>query len=193
MQALAVFCGSSQGAHPSYMKGAQVLGEQLAKRSITLIYGGSSIGLMGAVADSTLANGGKVIGVIPKFLQDKEIAHPNLSDLVIVDSMHERKHKMEELADGFIMLPGGCGTLEEFFEVFTWGQLGLHQKPIGILNIDHYFDLLISLIAHMNEQQFLQDKFLKMALVSESPADLIQQFYTYTPPEVKTFIRKSQT
>lgn len=193
MQAVAVFCGSSQGAHSSYMKGAQLLGEQLAKREIALIYGGSSIGLMGAVADSVLANNGKVIGVMPKFLQAKEIAHPQLSDLIIVDSMHERKHKMEELADGFIMLPGGCGTLEEFFEVFTWGQLGLHQKPIGILNIDHYFDLLISLITHMNEQQFLQDKFLKMALVSEHPAELIQQFYTYTPPEVKTFLKKSQT
>ncbi|PKG28663.1 LOG family protein [Cytobacillus horneckiae] len=193
MKAIAVFCGSSNGALPSYKRGAELLGKELARRNIALVYGGSSIGLMGTVADAVLEEGGKVIGVLPKFLRDKEIAHPHITELITVDSMHERKQKMEQLADGFIILPGGSGTLEEFFEVFTWGQLGLHQKPIGILNIDHYYYLLISFFTHMNEQQFLQDKFVKMALVDSNPAHLIQQFYTYSPPEVKTFLKKSQT
>ncbi|MDQ0271651.1 TIGR00730 family Rossman fold protein [Cytobacillus purgationiresistens] len=193
MNTIAVFCGSGDGALPTYKKGAEALGKELAKRGIALVYGGSCIGLMGAVADGVLEAGGKVIGVLPRFLQDKEIAHPHLTELITVDSMHERKHRMEQLADGFIILPGGTGTLEEFFEVFTWGQLGLHQKPIGILNIDHYYDLLISFFTHMNEQQFLQDKFVSMALVDADPAHLIQKFYTYSPPEVKTFMKKSQS
>lgn len=193
MKKIAVFCGSSNGASIAYKEGAILLGKELARRGITLVYGGASVGIMGTVADAVLESGGQVIGVIPKMLEDREISHPNLTELIIVDSMHERKTKMAELADGFIALPGGPGTLEEFFEVFTWAQLGLHQKPCGILNINHYYDLLISLFDHMNEQQFLQDKYRSMALVDSDPADLIEKFHTYIPPTVKTYINENQT
>ncbi|AJS60546.1 LOG family protein [Paenibacillus sp. IHBB 10380] len=193
MKKIAVFCGSSDGASPAYKEGAIHLGKELAKRGITLVYGGASVGIMGTLADAVLESGGQVIGVIPQMLEDREISHPNLTELIIVDSMHERKTKMVELADGFIALPGGPGTLEEFFEVFTWAQLGLHQKPCGILNINHYYDLLISFFDHMNEQQFLQDKYRSMALVDSNPADLLEKFNMYIPPTVKTYIKKNQT
>ncbi|MEH6949456.1 TIGR00730 family Rossman fold protein [Peribacillus sp. Hz7] len=193
MKRIAVFCGSSIGASHTYKEGAIQLGKELARRGITLVYGGSSVGIMGTVADAVLEAGGQAIGVIPKMLEEKEIAHLHLTELIVVNSMHERKTKMVELADGFIALPGGPGTLEEFFEVFTWAQLGLHQKPCGILNIDHYYDLLISFFNHMNEQQFLQDKHRSIALVDSNPADLIEKFYTYTPPAVKTYIKENQT
>ncbi|RID81708.1 TIGR00730 family Rossman fold protein [Peribacillus asahii] len=193
MKRIAVFCGSSIGASHTYKEGATQLGKELARRGITLVYGGSSVGIMGTVADAVLEAGGQAIGVIPKMLEEKEIAHPHLTELIVVNSMHERKTKMVELADGFIALPGGPGTLEEFFEVFTWAQLGLHQKPCGILNIHHYYDLLISFFNHMNEQQFLQDKHRSIALVDSNPADLIEKFYIYTPPAVKTYIKENQT
>ncbi|USK60039.1 TIGR00730 family Rossman fold protein [Peribacillus asahii] len=193
MKRIAVFCGSSIGASHTYKEGAIQLGKELARRGITLVYGGSSVGIMGTVADAVLEAGGQAIGVIPKMLEEKEIAHLHLTELIVVNSMHERKTKMVELADGFIALPGGPGTLEEFFEVFTWAQLGLHQKPCGILNIDHYYDLLISFLNHMNEQQFLQDKHRSIALVDSNPADLIEKFYAYTPPAVKTYIKENQT
>ncbi|AZV40916.1 TIGR00730 family Rossman fold protein [Peribacillus asahii] len=193
MKRIAVFCGSSIGASHTYKEGAIQLGKELARRGITLVYGGSSVGIMGTVADAVLEAGGQAIGVIPKMLEEKEIAHLHLTELIVVNSMHERKTKMVELADGFIALPGGPGTLEEFFEVFTWAQLGLHQKPCGILNIDHYYDLLISFFNHMNEQQFLQDKHRSIALVDSNPADLIEKFYTYIPPAVKTYIKENQT
>ncbi|MFT8321590.1 MAG: TIGR00730 family Rossman fold protein [Bacillus sp. (in: firmicutes)] len=192
MKKIAVFCGSSNGASPIYLEGAKALGKELAKREIELIYGGSSIGLMGAVADTILQEGGKATGVLPNFLAEKEIAHKNLTDLIVVDSMHERKAKMAELADGFITLPGGAGTLEEFFEIYTWAQLGLHQKPCGILNINHYYDPLIRLIHHMADAEFLQEKFRDMALVDANPESLLEQFYTYTPPTVKIFLTEKQ-
>lgn len=193
MKKIAVFCGSSNGALPSYKEGAIKLGKELARRDITLVYGGASVGIMGTVADAVLEAGGQVIGVIPKMLEDREISHRNLTELIIVDSMHERKTKMVELADGFVALPGGPGTLEEFFEVFTWAQLGLHQKPCGILNVDHYYDLLISFFDQMNEQQFLQDKYRSIVLVDSDPAHLIEKFNTYIPPTVKTYINEDQT
>ena len=193
MKRLAVFCGSSNGASETYKEGAIQLGKELARRGITLVYGGSSIGIMGIVADTVLEFGGKVIGVIPTMLEEKEISHPNLTELIVVHSMHERKAKMVELSDGFIALPGGMGTLEEFFEVLTWAQLGLHQKPCGILNINHYYDLLISFLDHINEQQFLQDKFRSMVLIDEHPDHLIETFKSYIPPTVKTYIKEKQT
>ncbi len=193
MKRLAVFCGSSNGASETYKEGAIQLGKELARRGITLVYGGSSIGIMGIVADTVLEFGGKVIGVIPKMLEEKEISHPNLTELIVVHSMHERKAKMVELSDGFIALPGGMGTLEEFFEVLTWAQLGLHQKPCGILNINHYYDLLISFLDHINEQQFLQDKFRSMVLIDDHPGHLIETFTSYIPPTVKTYIKEKQT
>ncbi|UQZ74279.1 TIGR00730 family Rossman fold protein [Niallia circulans] len=193
MKKLAVFCGSSNGASDIYIEGAKKLGKELAKRNITLVYGGASVGIMGAVADSVLNEGGYVIGVMPSFLDNREIAHKNLSELIIVDSMHERKAKMAELADGFIALPGGPGTMEEFFEVFTWGQLGLHKKPCGLLNLNNYFDLLINFFNQMNKQEFLQEKYLSMLMNDSEPASLIEQFQTYNPPSVKTYIKANQT
>ena len=187
VKSVAVYCGSSNGASNIYIEGAKNLGKELAKRNITLIYGGSSVGLMGAVADSVLEEGGKAIGVMPSFLDKREISHKSLSELYIVETMHERKAKMAELADGFITLPGGAGTMEEFFEVFTWGQIGLHQKPIGILNINRYYDPLIGLLNHMNKEQFLQDKYRSMALVDEEPTGLLNQFEDYEAPSVKTY------
>jgi uncharacterized protein (TIGR00730 family) len=144
---------------------------------------------MGTVADTVLQAGGEVIGVIPRLLEEREIAHKNLTQLITVESMHERKSKMMELADGFIALPGGPGTLEEFFEVFTWSQIGLHHKPCGILNVNHYYDLLISLFDHMNEEQFLQDQYRQMVLVDQEPAGLLEKFAAYIPPKVKTYAK----
>jgi uncharacterized protein (TIGR00730 family) len=188
MKRIAVFCGSSNGASNLYIQGAKDLGKELAKRNISLVYGGASVGVMGAVADAVLEAGGHVIGVMPTFLEEREISHKNLSELIVVESMHERKAKMAELVDGFITLPGGPGTLEEFFEIFTWAQLGLHQKPCGLLNINDYYTPLISLFNHMTEEQFLQEKYRSMALVDTEPQGLLDQFNTYQPPSVKTYI-----
>jgi uncharacterized protein (TIGR00730 family) len=185
---IAVFCGSSNGASDVYKKEAKTLGKELVKREIALIYGGASVGIMGAVADSVLEYGGQVIGVIPSFLVNREISHQNLSEMIIVDSMHERKAKMAELADGFIALPGGPGTLEEFLEMFTWSQLGLHHKPCGLLNINHYYDPLIALFNHMSVEQFLHEKYLSTILVDRIPKKLLDQFNTYEPPTLKTYI-----
>lgn len=193
MKSIAVFCGSSMGALPSYREGAVELGKELARQGITLVYGGASVGIMGTVADAVLEAGGNAIGVLPKMLEDREIAHRGLTELIVVNSMHERKTKMSDLADGFIALPGGPGTMEEFFEVFTWGQLGLHGKPCGILNIDRYFDLLLAFFGHMNEQQFLQDKYASMVLSDSTPAGLLDKFRAYQPPSVKTYIKEGQT
>ncbi|KYG25776.1 LOG family protein [Priestia endophytica] len=193
MKRIAVFCGSSNGATDLYIKGAKKLGEELARRNISLVYGGASVGIMGAVADAVLESGGHVIGVMPAFLEEREIAHKNVSELIVVESMHERKAKMAELADGFIALPGGPGTLEEFFEIFTWAQLGLHQKPCGLLNINEYYTPLVSLFNHMTEEQFLQEKYRAMALVDTEPQGLLDQFNTYQPPSVKTYITEAQS
>ncbi|MFZ7825863.1 TIGR00730 family Rossman fold protein [Priestia sp. 40] len=193
MKRIAVFCGSSNGASNLYIEGAKALGRELAKRNISLVYGGASVGVMGAVADAVLEAGGHVIGVMPTFLEEREISHKNLSELIVVGSMHERKAKMAELVDGFITLPGGPGTLEEFFEIFTWAQLGLHQKPCGLLNINDYYTPLISLFNHMTEEQFLQEKYRSMALVDTEPQGLLDQFNTYQPPSVKTYITKAQS
>lgn len=193
MKRIAVFCGSSNGATDLYIKGAKKLGEEPARRNISLVYGGASVGVMGAVADAVLESGGHVIGVMPAFLEEREIAHKNVSELIVVESMHERKAKMAELADGFIALPGGPGTLEEFFEIFTWAQLGLHQKPCGLLNINEYYTPLVSLFNHMTEEQFLQEKYRAMALVDTEPQGLLDQFNTYQPPSVKTYITEAQS
>ena len=192
MKRIAVFCGSSTGASPMYLEGAAELGKELAKRDLELVYGGSCVGLMGAVADAVLENGGKAIGVLPNFLAEKEIAHKGLSELIVVDSMHERKAKMADLADGFITLPGGAGTLEEFFEIYTWAQLGLHQKPCGILNTNNYYDPLIRLIHHMADAAFLQEKFRNMAVVDTKSDGLLDQYAVYKAPTVKVFLNEQQ-
>ncbi|MGZ9584339.1 LOG family protein [Paenibacillus marinisediminis] len=187
MKHIAVYCGSSNGASEMYRQGAVALGKELAQRGIALVYGGASVGVMGAVADAVLAEGGHVIGVMPGFLDKREISHKNLSELIVVDSMHERKAKIAELADGFIAMPGGPGTLEEFFEIFTWAQLGLHTKPCGLLNINHYYDPLVALFQHMTDEQFLHEKYRSMAIVDSDPKLLLDQFATYEPPTVKTY------
>ena len=192
MKSIAVFCGSSNGASKVYIENAIKLGRELVKRDITLIYGGASVGVMGAVADAVLNEGGRVVGIMPAFLEQREISHKRLSKLIIVDSMHERKAKMAEFADGFVALPGGPGTLEEFFETFTWAQLGLHQKPCGLLNINEYFDPLIELFNHMTKEQVLQKKYRSMALVDKEPSQLLDKFISYEPPTIKTYINKNQ-
>jgi uncharacterized protein (TIGR00730 family) len=193
MKNVAVFCGSSNGNSSIYVEEAAKLGEELAKRNIGLVYGGASVGVMGAIADSVLKNGGHVTGIMPRFLEEREISHKNLSKLIIVNSMHERKAKMSELVDGFIMLPGGPGTIEEFFEIYTWAQLGLHQKPCGFLNINEYFKPLMSLFDHMTTEGFLQEKYRRMAISAENSVELLEKFHTYEPPTVKTYINDQQT
>ncbi|API91577.1 cytokinin riboside 5'-monophosphate phosphoribohydrolase [Virgibacillus pantothenticus] len=193
MNKLAVFCGSRPGASTTYVEEATKLGEELAKQNITLVYGGASVGIMGAVADAVLNEGGEVIGVIPEFLKNKEVYHKGLTELIIVDSMHERKMTMANLADGFIALPGGPGTLEEYFEVFTWAQLGLHRKPCGLLNIQHYYDPLLSLFQHMTEQQFMEQKHFDVVLSDTEAKALIEKFRIYEPPAIKTFLKEKQT
>lgn len=193
MNRLAVFCGSKDGAHPVFREAAGTLGQALAARDIGLVYGGSRVGTMGAIADATLAAQGQAIGVLPHFLQEKELAHLGLTELHLVYSMHERKAKMSELADGFIILPGGPGTMEEFFEVFTWAQLGLHEKPCGVLNIDGYYDSLITLFDTMKRQGFLIPEHRAMLIVESDPDRLLERFATYEAPRVKTYMDRSQT
>lgn len=185
MKRLAVFCGSNSGASEIYKESAILLGKELAKRNITLVYGGATVGIMGVLADTVLEEGGQVIGVIPTVLEAKEISHSSLTELIVVHSMHERKQKMSELADGFIVLPGGAGTLEEFFEVFTWSQIGLNKKPCGILNINHYYDLLIQFFEHMCKQQFMQEKFLKSLIIESDVTKIFDKFTNYVHPGTK--------
>jgi len=187
MKSIAVFCGSSEGASSIYKESAAELGRVLAQRRISLIYGGANVGLMGAVADAVLEHGGRVVGVLPVFLQNREIAHQGLTELIMVDSMHERKAKMAELADGFVALPGGPGTMEELFEVFTWGQLGLHGKPCGFLNINRYFDPILSMFEVMQREQFMQPKYRSMVIADTTPEGILKQFSDYSAPSVKTY------
>ena len=188
MKRITVFCGSSFGSDEIFTTQARLLGEALAKRNIELVYGGANVGLMGAVADSVLNYGGKAIGVLPYFLQSKEIAHENLSELILVETMHERKTKMNELCDGVIALPGGFGTLEELFEMLTWAQLGLHTKPIAILNINNFYDPLLEMLKTMVEKGLLKEINRKMLLVSDNIDDLLQQMENYIAPTVGKWI-----
>lgn len=192
MKQLAVFCGSKDGVKPIFREAATELGTLLARQQLNLVYGGSRVGTMGAVADAVLAAGGQAIGVLPHFLQEKEIAHPNLTTLHLVDSMHDRKAKMAELADGFIILPGGPGTMEEFFEVFTWAQLGLHEKPCGILNVDGYYDPLVALFQQMETKGFLIPEHAGMLLVESDPVRLMERLQSYVAPRVKTYMNTEQ-
>ena len=187
MKSIAVFCGSSLGASEAYRQGAILLGKELAKRQITLSYRGDSVVIMASVANIVLEECGKFIGVIPTLLEEREIAHQQLTELIVVKTMHERKSKMMELADGFIALPGGPGTLEEFFEVFTWNQIGLLQKPCAIFNMENYFDLLISFFDHMQNEQFLKAQYREALIVDEDAAALLDKCESFVPPAVKTY------
>ena len=185
---LAVFCGSNPGARPEYVEAARSLGRLLCERGIGVVYGGSSVGLMAALADTMLENGGDIIGVIPRMLVEREVANNALSDLRIVESMHERKALMAELADGFMALPGGIGTLEEFFEIWTWGQLGMHDKPCGLLNVAGYFDGLLEFLDRAVTEKFVRDVHRSMVVVESDPSDLLARFEAYEPPRVVKWI-----
>jgi len=188
MKRITVFCGSGSGTDANFAVQARLLGRALAKRGIGLVYGGANVGLMGAVADGVLQEGGEVIGVLPRFLQAKEIAHVALTELILVDSMHERKTKMNDLCDGVIALPGGFGTMEEFFEMLTWAQLGLHQKPVALLNIDHFYDALITFVQTMVEKGFLKEVNRQMLLVGHDMDDLLEKMDGYVAPAVGKWI-----
>ena len=190
MKRVTVFCGSSDGNQDSYKAQAMSLGQTLAGQNIGLVYGGAKIGLMGAVADGCLMKGGTVIGVLPTFLSAKEIAHEGLTELILVESMHERKLKMNELCDGVIALPGGFGTMEELFEMLTWAQLGLHGKPIGLLNVDGFYNSLITMIQEMVDHGFLKEINRQMLLVSHDMDDLLRQMTNYKAPAVGKWITK---
>ena len=182
MQTICVYCGSSPGRLADYLVSAEALGKALIERKFNLVYGGASVGLMGAVADSVLGGGGAVIGVMPTSLIEKEAAHPGLTELVEVNSMHQRKAVMVERSDGFIAMPGGLGTLEELFEVLTWSQLGFHQKPCGLLNINGYYDKLLEFLDHAVAERFVKPLHRDILLVADDADQLLQQMISYRAP-----------
>lgn len=192
MKSIVVFCGSSEGNDPQILEAAAELGRTLAQRKITLIYGGAKIGVMGKIAQNVLDLNGEVIGVIPDFLKKKEVFHSGLNRLIITENMHERKLKMHELSEGIITLPGGYGTLEELFEMITWAQLGLHQKPIGILNTNGFYDDLLQLIRKMVRLGFLKKENYDMILVDDDVNGLLQKMYDYVPLPLPKWIKNDQ-
>ncbi|GAA4797331.1 TIGR00730 family Rossman fold protein [Olivibacter ginsenosidimutans] len=192
MKHITVFCGSNMGTQPIYEAEATRLGESLAQQHIQLIYGGTKVGLMGAVANGALQQGGEVIGVLPDFLMKKEIAHEGITKLHIVETMHQRKTMMHDLSDGFIALPGGFGTMEELFEIITWAQLGLHQKPIGVLNTYGFYNNLELLLRHMVFCGFLKEVNFDMLLVDESITGLLDKMRTYQAPSVGKWLAKEE-
>jgi len=188
LKSICVFCGSSDGARPEYAEAAADLGQRLAKAGLKVIYGGAKVGLMGRVADAALEAGGEVVGVLPTLLREKELAHEGLTEFHEVSSMHERKAMMADLADGFISLPGGAGTMEEAFEVWTWAQLGYHEKPVGFLNVNGYYEKLFSFIEHIVEEQFLRQQHADMLLIEPDAASLIKACQDYEPTHVTKWI-----
>ena len=193
LKSICVYCGSSTGRLEAYASSAKALAESLVNRNIQLVYGGASVGVMGMVADHVLMLGGQAIGVIPKALADKEVMHKNLTELHVTQSMHERKMLMAELSDGFIALPGGIGTLEELFEIWTWAQLGFHQKPCGLLNVEGYYDSLIQFLDHMLTEQFVKEHHRSMLIVEVHPEKLLDQYINYRPPTVTQWVGKDET
>jgi uncharacterized protein (TIGR00730 family) len=181
LASVCVFCGASTGTNPAYREAAIALGQALAERKLTLVYGGGAVGLMGIVADAALAAGGEVIGIIPQSLKDKEIGHSGLTRLEVVDGMHARKARMAELSDAFIALPGGLGTLEELFEVWTWGQLGYHGKPLGLLEVNGFYDKLTSFLDHIVGEGFVRGQHRDMLQMSESPQTLLDALDAWQP------------
>lgn len=193
MKRICVYCGSNPGRQPDYAQAATQLGGLLAEHGIGVVYGGASIGIMGKVADAALAGGSEVIGVIPRALATKEVAHAGLSELRVVDSMHERKALMAKLSDGFVALPGGWGTIEEIFEVLTWAQLGFHDKPCGLLNVAGYYDQLNAFLEHAMDEAFVKPDYRPMIMVEEDPATLLSRFQSYQAPVVKKWIGEDET
>lgn len=190
---ICVYCGSSPGRQQLYGEAARTMAESLVKRDIGLVYGGASIGVMGAIADHVLRLGGRVIGVIPESLATREVAHASLTELHITRSMHERKTMMAERSDGFIALPGGIGTMEEIFEIWTWAQLGLHHKPCGLLNVAGYYDPLRTFLDHTVRENFVHSTVRGMLMVEEDPEALLERFATYQSPRMKQWVEKNET
>lgn len=193
MKRLCVFCGSSKGSRAVYAEAAEELGALLARRGIELVYGGGCVGLMGIVADATLRAGGHVIGVIPQALVIKEVVHEGLPDLRVVKSMHERKALMADLSDGFIAMPGGFGTYEEFCEILTWAQLGLHKKPFGLLNVAGFYDPLLALFDHAVAEGFIRPGHRELVLVDANAEALLQRLETFHPPTTSKWIHRDET
>lgn len=193
IKAITVFCGSSEGNDSTVLQESYMLGQTLADQDITLVYGAAKIGIMGKIAEATLKNGGQVIGVIPEFLKLKEVVHLGLTELITTENMHERKIKMNDLADAFIALPGGFGTLEELFEIITWAQLGLHQKPIGLLNVNGFYDDLLRLLENMVRKGFLKMSNYEMLLVDTSVQGLLEKLRTYKPEPVPKWLKAERT
>ncbi|MBI1282459.1 MAG: TIGR00730 family Rossman fold protein [Anaerolineaceae bacterium] len=192
MKQVCIFCGSYTGTQPMYAAAAHAMGMGLAQRGLGLVYGGGRVGLMGAVADGTLVGGGKVTGIIPQSLVDRELAHVGLSELHVVASMHQRKALMAEIADAFVAMPGGFGTLDELFEIITWAQLGFHNKPIALLNIGGYFDPLRTFIDHMVTEGFVKPEHRDAVLVKNEVDDLLDTLLTYQPPQLEKWIKKRE-
>ncbi len=193
LASICVFCGSSHGARPEFGAMARLLGETLAGQGVRLVYGGGRVGLMGVVANAVLAAGGQAVGIIPEALAAKEVAHQGLTELHVVDSMHTRKALMADLADAFIALPGGLGTLEEIFEIWTWAQLGLHAKPLGFLDVNGFYAPLMQFLDRAARERFLRDEHRAIAVVESDPEKLLRRFDTWRPPRVQKWITRDET
>ncbi|HEX8281548.1 MAG TPA: TIGR00730 family Rossman fold protein [Chthoniobacterales bacterium] len=190
---ICVFCGSNSGSDPAYAAAARAVGRLFAREGIALVYGGGSVGLMGELADSVLASGGEVIGVIPHALWAREVGHRGLTDLRIVETMHERKAMMADLADAFIALPGGLGTLEEIFEVWTWAQLGLHKKPVGFLDVNGFYAPLMQFLDRAMRERFVREQHRAIAVIDSDAEALLAKFDAWQPPRVEKWITREET
>jgi uncharacterized protein (TIGR00730 family) len=193
LQRVCVYCASNDGTKPEYLASARALGTLLAERGICVVYGGGRVGLMGALADAAMAAGGEVIGVMPHALVQREVAHHGITALHVVDSMHERKALLAELADAFIALPGGIGTLEEFFETWTWAQLGVHVKPVGLLDVADYWRPLVSLLEHVEREGFMRGTPAEWLAMESDPALMIDRLASFTPPAMRRWLRLGET
>ncbi len=193
LKSICVFCGSRSGANPAYTEAARQLALEFCSNGRALVFGGGSVGLMGTLADTMLENGGEIIGVIPQFLATKELLHPGIVDMRIVDSMHTRKATMASLADAFIALPGGFGTFEELLEMITWSQLGIHRKPIGILNTDGYYDHLLAFLQNASENDFYPQVQLDLFVVKPSVEALMDRMESFVPPDIPKFASLEKT
>ncbi|OBY93147.1 MULTISPECIES: TIGR00730 family Rossman fold protein [Pseudomonas] len=193
LRSICVFCGASPGATPIYQEAAEALGRHLAENGIQLVYGGGAVGLMGMVANAALAAGGEVIGIIPQSLKDAEVGHSGLTRLEVVDGMHARKARMAELSDAFIALPGGLGTLEELFEVWTWGQLGYHAKPLGLLEVNGFFDPLLTFLDHLVQERFVRQPHRDMLQRAASPAELVDALAAWKPLAAPKWVDRTPT
>ncbi|SDI52474.1 hypothetical protein SAMN05216189_100633 [Pseudomonas delhiensis] len=193
LRSICVFCGASPGASPIYREAAESLGRHIAERGLRLVYGGGAVGLMGMVADAALAAGGEVVGIIPQSLKEAEIGHKGLSRLEVVDGMHARKARMAELSDAFIALPGGLGTLEELFEVWTWGQLGYHAKPLGVLEVNGFYDPLLAFLDHLVQERFVRAEHRQMLQRGATPAELVDALQAWKPLAAPKWVDRTPT